>query len=94
MPAEIRGPSLGLSLLLALAGSGCRQDMYDQPRLEPFERSSFFSRGSSARPPVPGTVAQGQLETDEHLLEGRVGPSIADSFPFEIDRAVLERGRT
>ena len=40
--------------LLVLAG--CRSEMYDQPRYEPFEPSEFFDDGTSARPLVAGTV--------------------------------------
>ena len=36
--------------------TGCRSEMYEQPRYEPLEPSSFFEDGSSARPLVAGTV--------------------------------------
>lgn len=67
--------------------------MYDQPRYEPFQASAFFDDGSSARHPVPGTVARGQLDVDEHLHSGRVDGKDAATFPFPIDLAALERGR-
>jgi hypothetical protein len=45
-------------LLLSLAGLlGCRQDMHDQPKLEPLERSPMFADGRGSRDPVDGTVA-------------------------------------
>ena len=72
---------------------GCRQDMHDQPRVEPFEPSSVFANGSSARPPVPNTVARGTLNEDEHLYAGRVNGELARTFPFDITAAVLARGR-
>ena len=43
----------GLLLLLA----GCRGEMYDQPREDTYDASAFFDDGKSARPLVPGTVA-------------------------------------
>jgi mono/diheme cytochrome c family protein len=84
---------LGLALLLA----GCRQDMYDQPRYEPWEASSFFADGTSDRPLVPGTVPRnprgGAPLGDELFYTGKVGGKDADEFPFPIGRADLERGR-
>lgn len=52
--------SLGLFSLL-LAGCELRQAMFDQPKYQPFQASSFFADGMSARPPVAGTVAWGEL---------------------------------
>jgi hypothetical protein len=71
----------------------CRQDMQDQPRDKPLAASTFFADGRSERPVVPGTVAQGQLRIDEQLYAGKVNGKLADTFPFEITRPVLERGR-
>ncbi|MGH7404659.1 MAG: c-type cytochrome [Candidatus Methylomirabilales bacterium] len=79
--------------VLALFQAGCRQDMHDQPRYEPLESSTFFEDGRSARPPVPGTVAQGQLRADEHLYTGKSGGALVDTLPFPATREVLERGR-
>jgi mono/diheme cytochrome c family protein len=45
--------------LLALAG--CRQQMARQPAYRPFQPSSFFADGRSARPLVEGTVPRGEL---------------------------------
>lgn len=36
--------------------SGCRSEMYEQPRYEPLEASGFFEDGASSRPLVAGTV--------------------------------------
>jgi mono/diheme cytochrome c family protein len=73
--------------------AGCRNDMYDQPRYEPFQSSTFFDDGASARLPIPGTVARGHLDIDEHLHSGKVDGKDAATFPFPIDRAGLDRGR-
>lgn len=72
---------------------GCRQDMHVQPRYEPEDPSSFFADGRSERPPVEGTVARGQLRTDELLYTARVNGVVADLFPFPISAADLSRGR-
>ncbi len=71
----------------------CRQDMHDMPRYEPLEASDFFADGQSARPLIEGTVARGQLLEDEHLYTGRINGRLAETFPFPITGAILERGR-
>src|SRR5204863_362865 len=47
--------------------SGCRQDMHDQPRFKPLRESDFYADLRSARPPVEGTVARGQLHEDAYF---------------------------
>lgn len=61
----------GLGLLALAAMAGCDQNMIDQPRYEPLEASEFFQDGQSARPIVSGTVARGNLRTDEEFFTGR-----------------------
>lgn len=80
-------------LALALLGLACRRDMHDQPRYRPFRPSAFFQDGRSSRPLVPGTIARGHLEEDDHLHRGRVGDAFADTFPSPVTMEVLERGR-
>lgn len=82
-----------ISLLLTLCLTACRQDMHNQPRVEPFEQSAVFANQSSARPPVPNTVARGTLNEDEHLFAGRVNGEPARTFPLDITADVLTRGR-
>src|SRR5512143_1264661 len=78
------------SLLLV---AGCRQDMHVQPRYKPLDPSNFFGDGRSARPPVPGTVARGQLRVNEAMYTGKVNGVLVDAFPFFITHKDLERGR-
>jgi mono/diheme cytochrome c family protein len=78
---------------LVVLAAACRQDMHDNPRFEPLEATSLFPDGRSSRPRVPGTVARGERTWDAHLMEGRVNGEPATTFPFEITRAVLDRGR-
>ena len=84
-----------LAALLAAPAllTGCRQDMHDQPKVEPYEASAFFPDGRAVRPLVPGTVARGRLEEDEHLYRGTTGGKPAETFPYEVTREVLARGR-
>jgi len=81
------------SAIAALALFACRQDMHDQPRYEPLEKSTFFHDGTSVRPQVPGTVARGELRLDEHLYQGTVSGELATTLPFELTQEVLLRGR-
>jgi hypothetical protein len=88
----------GLGKLVCLGGvamllAGCRLDMHIQPKYLPYEPSNFFDDGRSERPVVPGTVARGQLHTDELLYTGKVNGVVSDKFPFPMTRADLERGR-
>jgi mono/diheme cytochrome c family protein len=79
--------------LLGLALAGCRQDMHDQPRYKPYRESDFFGDRRSARPPVEGTVARGMLREDTHLYAGKVDGALAETFPFPVTGALLQRGR-
>ena len=82
-----------LFMSLSIATVGCRLDMHDQPRYEPYESSEFLPDESAALTPVPGTVARGQLREDPLLYTGMLDGKQAEVFPFDITRADLERGR-
>jgi mono/diheme cytochrome c family protein len=73
--------------------SACRQDMHDQPKYTPLRSTAFFGDARSARPPVPGTVARGQLREDPYLETGKIGNADATAFPFPVDAALMARGR-
>jgi hypothetical protein len=65
-----------------------------QPAPRPLQPSDFFPDGRSARTPVAGTVARGQLRDNPALYEGRNDKGeLVDVFPFEMTQAVLKRGR-
>ena len=83
-----------LAACLLLGASGCRKDMYDQPRYEPYEPATFFGDGTSSRPVVAGTVARGELRADPAYYEGKVDGKDVTEFPFAIDADTLELGRT
>jgi cytochrome c553 len=73
--------------------TGCRIDMHVQPRINPLAKSDFFSDQRSARLPVEGTVARGQLHEDIYFYTGKVGNNPGDSMPFPVTKEVLEQGR-
>jgi hypothetical protein len=87
--------ALALLAGLAVLGlAGCRQDMHDQPKYEPYEASRFFADGTSARPLPPGTVARGELRADEPFYTGfTAGDELVRRIPIPVTRQVLERGR-
>ncbi len=45
-------------------------DMDYQPKFKPQTTSTLFADGRADRPPVPGTVAHGELRTDDPLYRG------------------------
>ncbi len=73
--------------------------MYDQPRYEPQEASSFFPDGEANRPLEVGAVAREEpgttLRTDLHLYKGKVDGKDADALPkqVEFNRELLVRGQ-
>ena len=99
----VRLPSILLLLcvtLVGLLGAGCEDPsdnelykMDDYGRVRPMEPSRVFPDGSSARSPVEGTVARGDARLDPHLYTGKINGKDADTFPFPITKAVLERGK-
>ena len=82
-----------VAALALLVLPGCRQDMHDQPKYQPFEESAFFKDGRASRPRVPGTVARGRRDDDALLVTGRSGSGFSEVFPEPVTRAMLDRGR-
>ena len=86
-------PRLALIGIVALTAPACRQDMHDQPRLEPLEASTFFANGMASRLPIEGTIARGQLREDKALYEGidAAGAPLT-TLPMPLDEPLLRRG--
>lgn len=81
-------------LAFALVVPGCRMDMHDQPKVQPYEKSDFFADGRAARPLPAGTVARGKLEADSWFYEGKTATGeLVAIFPAPVSRADLDRGR-
>jgi hypothetical protein len=80
-------------LVAALGVVACRQDMHDQPTYSAFESTDFFPDGSSARTPIAGTVARGDLRDDPVLYTGMENDEPVDAFPFPVDERVMLRGQ-
>ena len=95
----LRGPScpswlkvFGAITAITLT-TACRIDMHVQPRQNPLSRSDFFTDQRSARSPVEGTIARGQLHEDSYFYTGKIGNNPGDVMPFPVNKEVLERGR-
>lgn len=84
-------PSAALALIALV---GCHRDMYDQPRLEPLEKNTFFDDGRASRPLVDGVVEYGAMSPDSVYLSGKVNGELTDELPPEmtLDVALLKRG--
>jgi mono/diheme cytochrome c family protein len=80
-------------LALAVILVGCRQDMHDQPRFKSLAKSDFYADQRSARNPVEGTVARGQLHEDVYFYTGKVGANPGNYLPFAATAEVVARGR-
>jgi len=82
------------AIALILAAAACRQDMFNQPKAKPLASSEFFGDGMSARPPVEGTVARGELRADRVYYTG-IGPDgkFVTTLPLHLTRSLLQRGR-
>jgi mono/diheme cytochrome c family protein len=94
------------AVTLALAAAGCRgmtsskppvhpnPSMDDQPKVKAQQESRFFYNGSAMRPPVPGTIALGELREDAAFYEGKnADGSFVAKVPVEAGEQVLERGK-
>ena len=80
-------------LSLIFITTACRIDMHIQPYYRPLAKSDFFADGRSARNPVDGTVARGDLREDSYLYTGKIGGNPGDYMPFPVTAEVLARGR-
>jgi mono/diheme cytochrome c family protein len=58
-----------LALLVVLLCVACDK-MREQPRVNAYDKSSFFPDGQSARPAIPGTVPRGFLREDREFFTG------------------------
>jgi mono/diheme cytochrome c family protein len=70
-------------------------DMDNQPAFRAQSANPLFADGRAMRPPVPHTVARGELRDDEHLEQGKSGGEWAAGFPgqLSLSRELMERGR-
>ena len=91
---------MGAMTLAALSLGGCTRDwksapvsMWNESRYKPYEATSFFADQNTSRPTVQGTVARGQLRTDEEFFNGTKNGVLVTTMPFPATKAVLQRGQ-
>jgi mono/diheme cytochrome c family protein len=85
---------VGVAGFAALAATGCRQDMHDQPKVKPLAENNFFADGSGARPIPAGAVSRGDLRADHVFYTGRLADdSLVAELPMPVTRELLVRGR-
>ncbi|MCM2270712.1 MAG: cytochrome c [Thermoanaerobaculia bacterium] len=90
---RVLGGALAAAAALALL-AGCRQDMHDQPRIDPLAENRFFADGSGARPLPANTVARGELRADTAFHSGQAADgSLLTAPPMPVTRELLVRGR-
>lgn len=82
-----------LPVLLAAAGLGGCDNMQHQDNVRPYEASSRFPDGASARTPPAGTVERGATAPDDPLATGLKDGVPLTQFPLPVTRALLRRGR-
>ena len=99
---------LTLLAVIAVAFSGCRGTTSEDPpihpnlnmdyveRFEAQEANPLFEDGAAMRQPVAGTVARGQLRTDDnapfHFGRDASGAYVPD-IPVEVSTSLLQRGQ-
>lgn len=75
------------------------QNMVEQTSYGPQSKNDFFKDGQANRPPVPGTVAQGEEKTNKPLYYGQEtdssnqNPIWVKKIPIKLNIQVLERGQ-
>ena len=89
---------LGTSARLLIGGllliiAGCRQDMHDQPKYQPFERDPFFADQRASRPLVAGVVARGHLDEDQGFYTGASAGAPVSVNPLPLNHDTLARGQ-
>ena len=85
---------IGAAILIATYG--CTQEMYDQPKYRPLEKSDFFADRRASRPLVEGTVARGTLDSATAPLPPAGAPGAADlvtALPMPLTSELLSRGQ-
>jgi mono/diheme cytochrome c family protein len=80
---------LGLALLTACD----MQDMYEQPKYTPLQKTDFFDDHRSARPLVTDTVAREELRTNQVFYTGKSGTNLVTELPVTLSFDLLTRGQ-
>lgn len=91
----MRTRALTLSLAAALVlTAGCRQNMHNQNKIDPYEASDFYPDGQASRPIPANTVARHSMGAKIAPYTGlTVRPAPALAAPPPVTMAALRRGQ-
>lgn len=67
--------------------------MLEQPRVDPFEGSSFYENGMAMRSPPRGAIPVERSIDEPTVTLGMNGAAYVERVPISVDRALVERGR-
>jgi mono/diheme cytochrome c family protein len=81
-----------LPVLVVCACAACRNDMQDQPKHLPLQRSWFYADGRSARPFPPGAIATDEPQGDPGLTTGSADGTFLAAIPMPVTADLLGRG--
>jgi mono/diheme cytochrome c family protein len=68
-------------------------DMNNQPKFRAQQADPMFADGRAMRPPVPGTIARGDLRLDDAYFRGERGGEWITAFPVPLDARLVQRGQ-
>lgn len=80
-------------LITVLVLAGCGRNMFDQPRLDPYQESEFFEDGMGMRPIPPNTVSRERGNIEPSFLSGLGATGFVAEMPYELTTDVLRRGQ-
>lgn len=92
----MRGRTIKLLAALALgmlALTSCGRNMFDQPRVDAFDGSIYFSDGSGMRPIPEGTVSRERGALEPSYLTGLGPTGFLSELPVSLNVELLERGK-
>jgi mono/diheme cytochrome c family protein len=101
----MKGATFVLAAALGAFTLGCKKQqsfaelepglerMMRQPRVDPFESSTFFAEGMAMRPPPPGTISREREIASPEVSLGIDKGVYAARMPIPVDRSLLQRGR-
>lgn len=87
MPRFVR-PVLLAVAAFALAATGCRQRMADQPYYRPLEQADFFADHRASRPLEQGTVHRGQYLESDPIMTGLTAEEWGRSYEYGVPAKV------
>ncbi len=90
----MHGPGSAVAAIIALAAmSGCRNDMYDQPKYKPLAKGSNLIGPTSALQLPDGVVAREEPAALTTFDTGMKDGKLAEDLPLPLSKELLVRGK-